>query len=201
MQESEVAYIQDIEKLPKLEIRDTFKYGRGVFAAENIEKGRVIRILAGEIISTTECLKRIILRRLKSDDPLQIEDDRFIVPDKISRYFNHSCQPNAGLRKISELFALREIKTGEEITFDYSSTVSGHSFWHMSCKCGEENCREKIGNVLTLPPKVLDNYAAEGALQDYMQRHLTTVQNSCSYWRVAKKLMGRLFLRRSEKRV
>ena len=45
---------------PKIVIKDTKKYGMGVFAVENITKGQLIKILSGEIISLDECVRRVV---------------------------------------------------------------------------------------------------------------------------------------------
>lgn len=161
--------------LPKIEIKDTKKYGKGSFAGEDIAKGEVIKTLTGEIISLSECKRRVAAGEESIDDPLQIDEEIFLDVDELSKTFNHSCDPNAGLRKTSELFALRDIKRGEEITFDYSTTVGPNitaSMWAMVCHCNSENCRKEIGNILTLPPKTLEKYRNSGALQDYIIRLL-----------------------------
>jgi SET domain-containing protein len=44
---------------PKLEVKETGRYGIGVFAAENIKKGHVVKILSGEVIPLDEGVKRI----------------------------------------------------------------------------------------------------------------------------------------------
>ena len=155
----------------KLEIGDTSKYGEGVFAKEDIAKGEIIKILSGEIISLAECLKRINGGDEVNDDPLQIGSELYIDLDYLSHAFNHSCQPNAGLRKTSELFALKNILKGEEITYDYSTTVGPNipaSEWLMKCDCGSIKCRKLIGNILTIPKNDLENYKKLGALQEYI---------------------------------
>lgn len=54
------------------------------------------------------------------------------------RYLNHSCEPNAWLRG-RELVALRDIRTGEDVSFDYNTTE-----WDMAepfaCHCGSAAC-------------------------------------------------------------
>ncbi len=94
---------------PQLKIRNTKKYGLGVFAGENIKHGQIIHVLNGEIISLEECIRRVKEGGEIADDPLQIGLALYLDLDDLSRAFNHSCEPNAGLRKRSELFALRDI--------------------------------------------------------------------------------------------
>jgi hypothetical protein len=56
----------------------------------------------------------------------------------------HSCDPNSIFKdKQRWLYALKDIKTGEEVTIDYLYTepVISHPFM---CSCGSSNCRGKI---------------------------------------------------------
>jgi uncharacterized protein len=166
-----------------LKVSNTVKYGIGVFTADNIMKGQKIINLEGKRITFEECRKMVNNNKVNIDDPLQIGKSRFIVLNHVSRAFNHSCEPNAGLRKINELFALKNIKSGEEITYNYSTTVGPNiefaeaneikpGSWSMLCKCGSKNCRKVLGNILTLPPKTLEKYKKLGAIQNYIKREL-----------------------------
>lgn len=151
-----------------LAIKDTGKYGKGVFAMRNIVKGSVIRVLSGYTITLNRLVHLIRTERVSIDDPLQVGKRTYIVLDEVSRSFNHSCDPSAGIRNRSELFALRFIKEGEEITYDYSATIAP-TVWQMKCKCGSTNCRKVLGDVRTIPEKQLQKYMALGAVQRYMK--------------------------------
>lgn len=67
-----------------------------------------------------------------------------------ARFANHSCDPNAearfvyiGNEKRIGLFAIKHIKEGEEITFDYRlETLSENA---IPCLCGSTNCSGFIG--------------------------------------------------------
>lgn len=68
----------------------------------------------------------------------------------ISRFFNHSCNPNAASQKWTVndeirvgFFSLREIRPGEEVTIDYMFSESCRKF--QKCYCGSANCRGYIG--------------------------------------------------------
>jgi histone-lysine N-methyltransferase SETD2 len=72
------------------------------------------------------------------------------VKGNISRFINHSCDPNAITQKWTingELrvgfFSVRFIKKGEEITFDYQFQRYGKEA--QPCYCESENCRGWIG--------------------------------------------------------
>lgn len=67
----------------------------------------------------------------------------------MARFVNHSCRPNCEMRKWivdkkprMALFALRDIMTGEELTYDYNFEPTGDP---QPCHCGADNCRGVIG--------------------------------------------------------
>lgn len=167
----------------KLIIKSTKKYGNGVFAGRDIKIGEVIHILSGERMSLDEFARRIKSKKEFIDDPFQIGRRTYIDLDEFSRTINHSCDPNGGIRKTSELFALRDVKKGEEITYDYSSTIAP-TRWHMKCKCGSKNCRKILGDVLSIPKKQLKKYKELGALQKYMKPLLKEVETG--YYKMPK---------------
>ena len=150
--------------------------GKGCFATEDIKDGEVITELKGEEVSLKEIKKRIAEGRENLDDPLQIDDYLYIDLDEPSRTFNHSCDPNSGVRGKNELFAIKDIKKGEEITYDYSTvvgtTVDIDVIWSMNCNCGSRDCRKKIGNYLTIPKKKLEAYKKKGAFPDFIKKQL-----------------------------
>ena len=60
------------------------------------------------------------------------------------RYVNHSCAPNTYLRLFGhhvELYALRAIEPGEELTCDYGETQHQGS---LPCRCGSSPCRSHL---------------------------------------------------------
>jgi SET domain-containing protein len=74
---------------------------------------------------------------------IEIGDTEHIL-DEFGAYLNHSCEPNTKIkRKEKEVRALRNINSGEELTFDYNSneTEMAEPF---QCKCGSKNCQGLI---------------------------------------------------------
>lgn len=63
--------------------------------------------------------------------------------------FSHSCNPNcatvlfkAGGRLVIGMFVIRDVKCGEELTFDYNSvTESADEYKNAVCLCGDQSCR------------------------------------------------------------
>ena len=84
-------------------------------------------------------------------------------------YANHSCDPNAGIRDNRELVAIRAIAPGEEIRFDYSTTMA-EDFWTMRCQCGSPQCRGTIKDFRELPPPVQKRYLDLGLVQKFIAR-------------------------------
>jgi len=57
---------------------------------------------------------------------------------------------------IKDVYALRDIKKGEELTHDYAATsvdqFAGRGFWEEECKCGSRNCRGILhGDFFKMP--------------------------------------------------
>jgi len=163
------------EVFEKFFVTNTKTYGIGVYAKKDIKKGEEIWVLTGQRIGEIDCDAMIARGELNNDDPLQISHDEYYILDDISHAFNHSCDPNSALRGESTLFAIRDIKKGEEIVYDYSTTVDPKNFTFTTmsnCLCGSQNCRKSLGNVLSIPKHVLDIYIKEGAIQDYILNEL-----------------------------
>lgn len=154
----------------ELTIRASTISGRGSFAPRGIWAGETIRHLTGEMISEEEMDQRIASGREGPDDPLQIFRGRFVDLDEPSRLINHSCDPNAALRGTNELFTLRDITMGEEVTYDYSTAESGFSNWVTRCTCGTSQCRRIIGNWRSLPPVRVATYYEGGGVAPFCEK-------------------------------
>ncbi len=113
-----------MKKLPSLSIKKSPISGKGVFSEFDIDKGQTIHFLQGEEMDLDEMIRRVDKGLEKGSDPLGVGEELYLDADELSRTFNHSCNPNSFVRGKSELVALKEIKTGEEITFDYSTTMN-----------------------------------------------------------------------------
>lgn len=146
--------------------------GKGLFAAEGIKRGETIRLFRGERVREEEIDARYEAGEFRWDDPFELGGGEYLILDNVSLAANHSCNPNAGFRGERELFALRAIKQGEEITYDYSTVVGknapGESDWLMPCACGAKQCRKRIGNWQSLPHTRLNYYKKLGALPSFV---------------------------------
>ena len=75
--------------------------------------------------------------------------------------FNHSCEPNCGFNGSIKLVAIRDIKEGEELTFDYAFCES--LIREFECNCSSPNCRKTIKSTdwqnLEIQKKYLDYFS------------------------------------------
>jgi len=55
---------------------------------------------------------------------------------------NHSCVPNCGMQGNFKIVAMRDIKSGEEITIDYAMVEN--SDYELECSCGSKTCRAAV---------------------------------------------------------
>lgn len=156
---------------PKTAIRKSFVHGYGLFAIKPIKKGEIVVIKGGHIFNER------ILKKVKdkiSEAYFQIEDDFVIGPLKKSEvkknklYINHSCDPNIGIRGQITLIAMRNIKAGEELTYDWAMEDPGG--WKMKCNCGAKNCRKIITGKDWKNPKLQRKY--KGYFSAYLQEKI-----------------------------
>ena len=132
---------------PRLEIRATEHKGRGVFALEAIAKGRRILVFQGSVLPTDELTDDMLAMQI--DDDLWLCSDGTLLDDCV----NHSCEPNAGfLDGEAVLYALRDIEMGEEIVWDYSTSI-GWPGWTLECRCGSTRCRGTVRSWGELEPE------------------------------------------------
>ena len=118
---------------------------RGIYAAKNIKAGKIIIYYKGKIITKKETEKNpkydndkaIYLFNLNSRYDL---DGDFEYNE--ARLINHTCNPNcevAGKGLKLWIFALRDIKKGEELSYDYGFGFD-ENYKDFVCKCGAQNC-------------------------------------------------------------
>ncbi|XP_039496949.1 probable histone-lysine N-methyltransferase CG1716 [Drosophila santomea] len=134
----------------------TEKKGCGITAELQIPPGEFIMEYVGEVIDSEEFERR---QHLYSKDRnrhyyfMALRGEAIIdatSKGNISRYINHSCDPNAETQKWTvngELrigfFSVKPIQPGEEITFDYQYQRYGRDA--QRCYCEAANCRGWIG--------------------------------------------------------
>ncbi|ONM21455.1 Histone-lysine N-methyltransferase ASHH3 [Zea mays] len=118
--------------LKKTKLIKTEKCGHGLVAEDEIKKGEFVIEYVGEVIDDRTCENRLwTMKRLLDTDFYLCEVSSNMVIDATnkgnrSRFINHSCEPNTAMQKWTVdgetrvgIFALRDIKIGEELTYDY----------------------------------------------------------------------------------
>lgn len=131
---------------PKTKIKEGGITGKGLFAKENIEKGETIFIKSGKIVSINESQE--YNKRFNSHYSLQITDDFCLCPTSKEEventvvFINHSCNPNVGIDGQITFVALRNIKSGEELCYDYATAIT--SDFKLECNCKTKECRKII---------------------------------------------------------
>jgi len=112
--------------------------GRAVFTKRPFDKDEFIMRAKGPI--KTEC----------NDFTFPITDGLYIDPKNIARFICHSCKPNAGMKNRDEIWAMRDIKPGEQIAIDYAMLIHDHDYG-IDCACNTKECRGTLGAWKTLP--------------------------------------------------
>ncbi|KAF2034427.1 SET domain-containing protein [Setomelanomma holmii] len=139
-----------------VEVMDTVDRGYGVRAMRMFDPHQIIVEYAGEIITQTECERR--MKQVYKKDKcyyLMSFDNKMIIDatrGTIARFVNHSCEPNCEMIKWTvggeprmALFAGRRgIMTGEELTYDYNFDPFSQKNIQQ-CRCGTESCRGVLG--------------------------------------------------------
>ena len=138
------------------------RFGRGLFASRPIAEGETILQFSGRELP----LNAVRALGEAAANALQIGIDRYLYLDEPGRFANHSCDPNAAVLDDSLLTAIREIRAGEEICFDYSTTISDG--WTMECLCGAPDCRRLIVAFQLLPEPLRRRYALLGRVQRFI---------------------------------
>lgn len=156
--------------------------GNGIFALEPIKKGEVVAVFGGVV---HEWDTFVHLPERERSLCIQVEDRLFLVPGPIGEgdYVNHSCNPNAGLSGQIGLVAMRDIKAGEEVCFDYamSDTMPYDEF---DCVCGQPNCRGRITGNDWQRPDLQKRYA--GYFSPHVQRRIDEMRAAQRALRDAK---------------
>jgi hypothetical protein len=148
-------------------LKPTSGTGHGVFAARSIKQGELIfhidlrslvKMTPAEIDAHPE---------LDGDHSDYVGRGKYVVDDSPASYMNHSCDPNCYYKMrsiaVKDVYALRDIEEGEELTHDYAATsvdqFAGKGFWVLECRCGSENCRGRVtGDFFDLPAELQRRY-------------------------------------------
>jgi hypothetical protein len=149
------------------------KFGKGLFATQNISKDFPLMKIKGQKLSFSDSLEL----GDKESYCLQVDFDKYIIPDEPFIFSNHSCDPNCGINNKLELITLRPVKKGEEITWDYSTSML-ERHWTMACHCGSAICRELITDFDLLPANIQRFYLQLGIVLPFIKKHMREKEGS-----------------------
>jgi len=132
---------------PKCRAGESSLAGIGLFARESFAAGELVAVWGGVIYTAAEIDALGVTFPHFRTHPFEVTEGFFMgstsntAIDDAER-FNHSCDPNVGVKGQVIVLARRAIACGEELTFDYETTdVSPMPF---ECRCGVAECRGRI---------------------------------------------------------
>lgn len=142
---------------PYISIKRSRIHSKGVFAGKDIPKGTRIIEYVGEKITKVESDRR---SNEQFEKAIQDKNDGAVylfelnkrhdidgnVPYNTARFINHSCCPNCEtdiIRGKIWIIALRGIKKGAELTYNYGYDLNDYK--DHKCNCGAPNC---VGYIL-----------------------------------------------------
>jgi uncharacterized protein len=133
-----------------VEVRQSLIEGIGVYAARPLSPGDFVVPLTGKLVPASVAESHEYTKMA-----LQLDDDWWLeecgYPDD---FINHSCSPNLKFSDAGDSFvALRPIQKGEELFFDYSTSLFDGG-WSTPCLCGAKDCRGFITGFEDLEPDV-----------------------------------------------
>ncbi len=141
-------------------VRRSKIHSYGVFAKKNIKKNTKIIEYIGEKITKLEGDRRSSKRIKKFTNSRQsgsvyifeldkkYDIDGFFNRNK-AKFINHSCNPNCEVDIINGkiwISSIKNIKKGEELSYDYGYSFDPVDFRDHVCKCGSKNC---IGFIIS----------------------------------------------------
>ena len=135
-----------------IEVKDS-KFGKGLFAKRDLPSGAIICKAIGKELNFSDTVEL----HDKESHTLQVDFDKYIYCEPPFLYSNHSCEPNCGVNVNMELFTLKNIKAGEELFWDYSTSML-ERHWTMQCACGKKTCRKIVTDFDLLPQKIQSKY-------------------------------------------
>ncbi|CAH1249650.1 SETD2 [Branchiostoma lanceolatum] len=151
--------------------------GWGLRAAEDMISNQFVMEYVGEVLNFSEFKQRTKEYNREKQHHfyfMALKNDEIIDATKkgnVSRFINHSCDPNCETQKWTVngilrvgFFTRRPIYDGEELTFDYKFQRYGKEA--QKCYCGAANCRGYLGGNKTTPVRQRTKKKVEDNLLD-----------------------------------
>ena len=136
-------------------IKNSKLHGKGLFANSNIKSGSNIIEYVGEKITKKQSdkiaeiqLKKSQKNREEGQVYIFTLDEKYDINGNVSynkaKLMNHSCKPNCDTDIIDGKIWIRSyknIKKGDELTYDYGFVFDEDDFRDHVCKCGNRKLR------------------------------------------------------------
>ena len=145
---------------PKARVRPSHIHGRGLFAARPIGKGEIVAIKGGHVLDARALARvkpRIAWSYIQIDDGFFLGAARAAEVRRNKIWLNHSCAPNVGIRGQSVFVALRRVRAGEELTYDWAMEEDSREV--TPCACGSARCRKVLSGRDWTKPELQRRYA------------------------------------------
>ena len=148
-----------------VEVKPNGKLGLAVFATQPISVGTTIAIFTGERYRSETALG---LPAIMRDHAIQVGPEEYIFGYKgLAHRICHSCDPNCGIRNLTDVFTTRDIQAGEQITWDYR--CSENSNWVLDiCLCGSERCTGSVKNYDSLSKSTKKEYLEKNMVSEWL---------------------------------
>jgi SET domain-containing protein len=122
--------------MPKV-VKRKSKYTLGNFKLKVKKSGTGKGLFALEDIPKNSCVAEYFGTRVpeKDDEGYTVNGN---VKGNVARYINHSCKPNCeaiGPKGKVFIFSIKNIKAGEELTYDYGKEYFNEHIKPFGCKC------------------------------------------------------------------
>ncbi len=123
-------------------VRSSSLHGAGVYTTASIKRGTKVLEYTGPRLSTEQT------EGMYADNEVTylftMDDNKTVIDGfGMAAFINHSCSPNCESDQFGDriwIVALRDIKAGEELTYDYC-LWDGEPGDEAPCYCGSSNCR------------------------------------------------------------
>jgi len=137
----------------RIQVRRSSVHGKGVFALVPLAKGERIIEYKGEVIRWSEALRRHPHDPADPDHTFYFHvDNKHVIDANVggnaARWINHACAPNCEAQEVRGrvyIEALRAIKPGEELSYDYGLIIDERYTpkvkKQFECRCGASRCR------------------------------------------------------------
>lgn len=161
----------------KLERIEAKIHGIGLVATSFIKQGELVGVRGGTIVNKDAVVNH--QDQLQGSE-VQITDEIFLAGFTPKEHlatllgFNHSCDPNSFIRGQINIFAMRDVKPGEEMTVDYATVYMTPS-QKFACRCGEPSCRGQVDTTTDWRiPELQARF--EGYFANFIQRDIEAIQ-------------------------